>query len=90
MFAEVTIDPDNPLSVSPFIIEEFLEVELNGVNRQVLLEAYGQNANYLPSRFGQGGAALVSCDFDEITFDEHIMIYVKPIICAVKDTDVRE
>ena len=48
IFAEVTVDPNNPLSASPFIIEEFLEIELNGITRNVLLEAWGQNANYIP------------------------------------------
>lgn len=70
VFAEVTVDPNDPLSNSPYVIEEYLEVELNGVNRQVLLEAWGQNANYLPDRFSQGGGALISCDLDEITFDD--------------------
>ena len=70
VFAEVTVDPDNPLSISPYVIEEFLEVELNGVSRRVLLEAWGQNANYIPSRFGQGSGALISCDFGEVTFDD--------------------
>lgn len=70
VFAEVTVDPDDPLSISPYVIEEFLEVELNGINRQVLLEAWGQNANYIPNRFSQGSGAIVSCDFDEVTFDD--------------------
>ena len=70
VFAEVTVDPNNPLSTSPYVVEEFLEVELNGVNRQVLLEAWGQNANYIPDRFSQGGGAIISCDLDEITFDD--------------------
>ncbi len=70
VFAEVTVDPNDPLSTSPYVIEEYLEVELNGVSRQVLLEAWGQNANYIPDRFSQGGGALISCDLDEITFDD--------------------
>lgn len=70
VFAEVTVDPDNPLSISPYVIEEFLEVELNGVNRQLLLEAWGQNANYIPNRFSQGGGAIISCDFGTQTFDD--------------------
>ena len=70
VFAEVTVDPDNPLSVSPFVIEEFLEVELNGVSRQVVLEAWGQNANYIPDRFSQGAGAFISCDLGDITFDD--------------------
>ena len=70
VFAEVTVDPDDPLSISPYVIEEFLEVELNGVNRQIVLQAWGQNANYVPNRLSQGGGAVISCDFDEIIFDD--------------------
>lgn len=70
IFAEVTVDPDNPLSVSPFVISERLMFDLNGVERMVLLEAWGQNANYIPSRFNAGGGALVSCDFNEVVFDD--------------------
>jgi len=70
VFAEVTIDPDNPLSISPFIIVEFLNIELNGIKRQVMLEAWGQNANYIPDRFSQGGGAVISCELGEVTFDD--------------------
>lgn len=70
IFAEVTVDPDEPLSISPYVISEFLLVELNGTPRQVLLEAWGQNANYIPDRFSQGGGALISCDMGEVVFDD--------------------
>ncbi len=70
IFAEVTVDPDNPLSISPFVIEEFLVVELNGIRRKILLEAWGQNANYIPDRFSQGGGALISCNMGDIEFDD--------------------
>lgn len=70
IFVEVTIDPDAPLSDSPFIVEDAIRFELNGNEQQVVLEAWGQNANYLPSRFGKGGIALVSCDFGEVTWDD--------------------
>lgn len=70
IFAEVTVDPDNPLSVSPFIIGERLLVDLNGQQRFVILEAWGQNANYLPSRFGSGTSNLLSCNLGEVDFDD--------------------
>jgi hypothetical protein len=70
IFAEVTVDPNDPLSISPFIINEWLNIELNGNKRQVVLEAWGQNANYIPDRFNQGGGAIISCDFGEISFDD--------------------
>ena len=51
VFVEVTVNPDLPLSSSPFIIEEQVFFLTNGNEQVVQLEALGQNANYLPSRF---------------------------------------
>ena len=48
VFAEVTVNPDQPLSVSPFIIEEYLDFEVNNSSQELLIEAWGQNANYIP------------------------------------------
>ena len=70
IFAEVTIDPDMPLSSSPFIIEEYLKIEVNGNEQQVLMEAWGQNANYIPSRDGQGFTTFISCDLQDVAFED--------------------
>lgn len=60
VFAEVTINPDNPLSVSPFIINDAIVFETNGNVQNVVLEAFGQNANYIPNRWGKGGFAEIT------------------------------
>ena len=67
VFAEVTIDPDEDLSTSPFIINEELIFETNGNEQRVVLEAFGQNANYLPGRFFRDSIAIYSGDriFDD-------------------------
>jgi hypothetical protein len=70
VFVEVTVNPDLPVSISPFVIEERLIFETGTVSRSVLLEAWGQNANYVPSRFNQGGLALLSCNLGEVTWDD--------------------
>ncbi len=72
VFAEVTVDPDQPLSVSPFVIEGKILFEHTGKTQEVLLEAWGQNANYIPHRFNQGGIALLSCNGtnNEISWDD--------------------
>ena len=70
VFAEVTIDPDQPLSVSPFVIEDHLVFETNGNTQKVLLEAWGQNANYIPSRFNRGGLAVLTCDLQVVVWDD--------------------
>ena len=35
VFVEVTIDPDNPLSISPFFIEENINISVNNSNYKV-------------------------------------------------------
>ncbi|NNF22645.1 MAG: right-handed parallel beta-helix repeat-containing protein, partial [Saprospiraceae bacterium] len=70
VFAEVSIDPDAPVSISPFVIEQLLKFETNGKEQQVLLEAWGQNANYLPSRFSQNEIAVLSCNSGEVRWDD--------------------
>jgi Right handed beta helix region len=47
VFAEVTVNPNAPLSISPFIISEDLIFETNGNTQKVVIEAWGQNANYI-------------------------------------------
>ena len=60
VFAEVTINPNAPLSISPFVIDQELVFETNGNSQKIILEAWGQNANYIPSRSGKGGFAVLS------------------------------
>jgi hypothetical protein len=45
VFVAVTIDPSS--ATSPFLIEDKVEILLNGVQRDVQLEAYGQDAHYI-------------------------------------------
>lgn len=70
IFAEVTIDPNSPLTTSPFIIEDYLRVEVNGNEQAVLLSAWGQDANYIPNNSNKGGVALLSCDNATVTWDD--------------------
>lgn len=69
-FIEVTIDPDDPLSNSPFVVEERLIFETNDNQQSVNLEAWGQNANYFPSRFNKGVPVVLTCDNQEIVWDD--------------------
>ena len=47
VFVEVFIDPDLPLSISPFVVKD--QVVITGGNDQYIiqLESFGQNANYV-------------------------------------------
>ncbi len=70
IFVEVTIDPDNPLDASPFIISDQIQFETNGNFQTVHIEAWGQNANYLPGKFNKGNGALLACDFQDFILDD--------------------
>lgn len=69
VFVEVTVDPDAPVSESPFVVEDRLVVKTGSKEQSVLLEAWGQNANYFPSRFNRGVPVVLSCDDGTITWD---------------------
>ncbi len=62
LFCKVVIDPDDPVSVSPFIIYDYVDFIINGNNQYLVLEAWGQNANYITSNAQAGGVALLSCN----------------------------
>lgn len=70
VFVEVTIDPNQPLAVSPFVIEDGITFETNGNTQRVLLEAWGQNANYFPSRYNKGVPVLLTCNNGQIVWDD--------------------
>ncbi len=54
VFVEVQVDPSEPQEISPFIAQDRLVFETGSRQSSVVLEAYGQNANYL-NGFRQGG-----------------------------------
>ncbi len=70
VFVEVTIDPDNPLSISPYFIEESIFIQANNSNYTIQLEAWGQNANYIPNRQSGGRLNYVSCNFQDWVWDD--------------------
>lgn len=68
VFMEVTIDP-NDIN-NPFVVHENLLLETNGSTQTVVLEAWGQNANYVPNQFNNGGSAELTCNGGEIIWDD--------------------
>ena len=70
IFGEVTIDPDQPLSASPFVINDDLVFVTNGNEQRVTLEAFGQNANYIPSANSAGQISVLSCQNESIRWDD--------------------
>jgi hypothetical protein len=67
VFVEVTVDPNKPLTDSPFIIEENLVITQGSQKLNVLFAAWGQNANYLSTA---GTLGLLSCEKGSITFND--------------------
>lgn len=66
IFAETHINPDDPLSVSPFIVTDSLIFLTNEVKQKVLLLAWGQNANYINTK----EIGKLSCNLGEIVWDD--------------------
>lgn len=62
IFCEVVIDPDEDVSASPFVIESQIRFQTQDREQSILLEAWGQNANYIPNRFSKGTLNLLQGD----------------------------
>ncbi|WP_222707015.1 right-handed parallel beta-helix repeat-containing protein [Neolewinella aurantiaca] len=64
LFVEVEVDPTEPENTSPFIAEDRLLFETGDIQDEVVLLAYGQNANYLNgfNRGQFGGIDARNCD----------------------------
>ena len=69
VFVEVTVDPDAPLSISPFVIEELIHIRANNSSFDIHLEAWGQNANY-PTMFDNGTINPFSCNGGTLVWDD--------------------
>lgn len=59
LFCEVTVNPDDPVAISPFVKSDSIILEYNGVKQQIVLLAFGQNANYFPSKLNKGQVTTV-------------------------------
>ncbi|MBK9018036.1 MAG: right-handed parallel beta-helix repeat-containing protein [Saprospiraceae bacterium] len=70
VFVEVKINPDEPLSSSPYFVYDSIRFETNDNVQHVTLEAWGQNANYIPSRWSKDSITLYSCGGGEVIWDD--------------------
>lgn len=70
IFAEVTIDPDLPLSISPFIVEDKIIITQGGRDIDIVLLAFGQNANYIPGVNRKGVISILSCELNSVQWDD--------------------
>ena len=81
VFVEVEVDPTEPTEVSPFVAEDLLVFETGNREQNVVLTAFGQNAEYLFD-FARGQAFLFSCDNGTVTLpnDLPVVIYGSLVI----------
>lgn len=70
VFVEVTVNPDQDVSISPFVFQGTVDITVSDVSQSVLIEAFGQNANYLPPNKERGRFGYLSCNFSEVKFDD--------------------
>ncbi|MBK8701312.1 MAG: hypothetical protein IPN29_17915 [Saprospiraceae bacterium] len=70
VFVEVTINPDAPVSASPFIVEDKILIRQGDQSQEVQLISFGQNANYIPSKDGKGTVNLLSCKLGSISWSD--------------------
>lgn len=71
IFVEVTLDPNN--QALPFVIEEHILFRTNGNDQEVLLTAWGQDANF---HVNLDLTAIIPLDCDEVWFpDKPHVIY---------------
>jgi hypothetical protein len=70
VFVDAVVDPDQPLSVSPFILEAEVRFVTNGTAQEVTLIAWGQNANYIPGPDQPNRISLLTCDLGEVIWDD--------------------
>ena len=45
-------------------------LETNGNVQHVVIEAWGQNANYVPNQFNNGGSVFLQCEGGEVLWDD--------------------
>ena len=70
VFAEVTIDPDMDVSASPFIIERNINFKANDSDYEILIQAWGQNARYIPTKDSKSTVSVLSCNLGQEVWDD--------------------
>lgn len=70
VFCKVKVDPDQSISESPFVLNDYLDFTFNGNSQSVVLVAWGQNANYITGKNNIGGQSILSCNLGTLTWDD--------------------
>ncbi len=70
LFCEVKVNPNDPPEISPFIKFDSIIFEYNQNTDRVLLLAFGQNANYFPSKAFKGQAGIIDLQGSTLIWDD--------------------
>ncbi len=70
VFCDITVNPDDPIEISPFIVTDSIIIEYNGNKAYVLLVCWGQNANYLPSKLNKGNVTVIDLQQETWVWDD--------------------
>lgn len=70
LFCEVTVRPNDPVEISPFIKTDSLFFEYNGTKQKLVLLAWGQNANYFPSKLNRGMVSIIDLQGSTVIWDD--------------------
>ena len=71
VFVEATIDPNLPLDISPFILEDIVDIKIDDKISIVRLEAWGQNANYISQSVKSPSQVnILPCELGQVVFDD--------------------
>lgn len=70
IFVEVTVNPNDPLDKSPFIKMDSIILHYNGNQQNIVLLAWGQNANYFPSKVNKGQVEVIDLNGTTLTLND--------------------
>ncbi len=70
LFCEVTVNPNDPLELSPFIKMDSVILQYNGIQQSIVLMAWGQNANYFPAKLNKGQVSTIDLKGTTMIWDD--------------------
>lgn len=70
VFCEVKVNPFDPLEISPFIKTDSIIISYNNNRNVVQLIAWGQNANYIPSKLNKGMVSFIDLQGSKLIWDD--------------------
>ncbi|MBK8955979.1 MAG: right-handed parallel beta-helix repeat-containing protein [Saprospiraceae bacterium] len=70
IFCDVKVNPDDPVTISPFIKQDSIRIEYNGNVKIIQLIAWGQNANYVPQKSNKGQVSVIDLQGNTLVWND--------------------